>query len=484
VQAARSALANAETTLQEAQSAETARAEIHTEWVRVGSELQLAKQRHQVALGRIQDRLDHAKKDAARLEGLDCAARGDDWVNEACRFVSDAVAAQRSIPILEAELTAATPVPQEVTDLSARREDLFATEASAGDTVEGVRQAREAVAEARRGIDDAERDLRAVEATANLVDRLESAKATLTQVEADQAAARDAHQRLSETGETRRKDLSYQMAQIEERGKTQRDQLNAAKDRLDPTLPDKVATEGRLLLQAKAAHERVAADVSRLRDAEGRLLGRIEAMEARAATFAEARELVERLDAEAANWQLMVKACSNDGIVALEIDDAGPSISHIANELLRDYDGGRYSVRIETQREKVSGGKSEDFDILVFDALGDRPYSLFRKSGGQVTYIDDAIVRAFRIYMTQRAGSQFQAVFSDERDGALDPERRSEFLGLKRRAMAQGGYEAEFFVSHTREIQEAADAAIVVGNVSADLLSSLTGAIVRVEAAA
>lgn len=166
---------------------------------------------------------------------------------------------------------------------------------------------------------------------------------------------------------------------------------------------------------------------------------------------------------EIANWRLLAKAFSNDGIIALEIDDAGPAISATANDLLKACYGPRFSVRLETQGQKAGGGLKEIFDITVFDAERDEVKSIRDMSGGEVTYIEDAITRSFGLYNLHRHGRVRDTLFSDETDGGLDEKKKLDFMEIKRRALEVGGHEREFFISHTTELVRRADAVIEFG---------------------
>jgi exonuclease SbcC len=53
-------------------------------------------------------------------------------------------------------------------------------------------------------------------------------------------------------------------------------------------------------------------------------------------------------------------------------------------------------------------------------------------------------------------------LFSDESDGPLDPERKLQFMRMKREVLRQGGYEREFFISQTPDLIDEADAIIDV----------------------
>ncbi len=162
-------------------------------------------------------------------------------------------------------------------------------------------------------------------------------------------------------------------------------------------------------------------------------------------------------------WTLLEKAFSNDGIIALEIDAAGPSISTIANELLLQCFGSRFSVRIDTQVAKASGGLKEAFEITVFDTERNESKSLRTMSGGEKVWIEEAIARAIMIFNARKSGRTFKALFTDEKDGALDVDRKKEFMAMKRKVLEVGGYEVEFFISQSPDIQEMADQVIKIG---------------------
>lgn len=170
---------------------------------------------------------------------------------------------------------------------------------------------------------------------------------------------------------------------------------------------------------------------------------------------------LEGLNEDISQWALLEKAFGNDGIVALEIDDAGPAISAAANDLLSSCFGTRFSVRIDTQAAKADGkGLKETFNITVYDALRDESKSLRTMSGGEKVWIEEAITRAISLYNARRSGRRYQALFTDEKDGALDFERKKEFIAMKKRVLDLGGYEMEFFISHSPDVQDIAGSRI------------------------
>jgi len=145
----------------------------------------------------------------------------------------------------------------------------------------------------------------------------------------------------------------------------------------------------------------------------------------------------------------------------LEIEDAGPAVSATANDLMHACYGPRYSVRMETQGLKADGGVKEIFDITVFDSEQNSEKSLWDMSGGQVTYIEDAITRAFIKHSQRYDNHKGGSIFSDEKDGALDQKRKREFLAIKRRALELGNHSQEFFITQTPDLVDSVNARIV-----------------------
>ncbi len=64
------------------------------------------------------------------------------------------------------------------------------------------------------------------------------------------------------------------------------------------------------------------------------------------------------------------------------------------------------------------------------------------------------------LYLAQHTGRRYGALFSDEADGPLDPERKRMFMAMKREVLRLGGYQREFFVSQTPELTAMADVVI------------------------
>ena len=195
------------------------------------------------------------------------------------------------------------------------------------------------------------------------------------------------------------------------------------------------------------------------RDAQSR----IELM-AQARALAERRVQVKsrmaRAEDSLGSWNLFARCMSNDGLIALAIDDAGPALSGLANDLLLACYGPRFTVSILTLVETGKGEQREGFDIVVHDGESGDSKSLGLMSGGERVWVNECLTRAVALYLAQHAGRRYDALFSDEADGALDPERKRMFMAMKREVLRVGGYRREFFVSQTPELTAMADAVI------------------------
>jgi DNA repair protein SbcC/Rad50 len=157
---------------------------------------------------------------------------------------------------------------------------------------------------------------------------------------------------------------------------------------------------------------------------------------------------------------LLAKCLSNDGVIALDIDDAGPTFAALANDLLLACYGPRFTLEVCTQTATAKGELREDFDIIVHDGLRGESKSLKLVSGGERVWINECLTRAIALYLAGNTGRRFGALFSDEADGPLDPDHKRMFMEMKREVLRLGGYQREFYVSQTPELTAMADVVI------------------------
>jgi exonuclease SbcC len=418
--------------------------------------------------------LDMLENQAAGMADLDCRADGTGWVNETCPLLAGAVHAKKQSEMVR------TTLARIEADLKPLAADL---DPRAITVCEEVVQAREkALAEDEAAMADAQRFTR-------LLPELEQAEEQL-------AALSEERVRLERERDDDMKRLNSRAADLLGR-------INVEKGSADEQLAEKDAalakvrfdSDARMVyfdgmirsLQGEISSLELALlhdptlEVSRLRslietfrrESDGLVreltdvAGQIGAVQSRLDVFGKLRAQLEELekslegyDANIADWRLLQKACGNDGVIALELDDSGPSISAIANDLLRTCYGPRFSIRFETQAEKNGGGTKEVFDIMVYDSEADEVVSITEKSGGQTCWLEDAVTRAICLYNIHRSDRVFGTLFSDEKDGALDADRKQEFMAVKRRSLELGTHTRELFISQTPELIDLADGMI------------------------
>ncbi len=113
------------------------------------------------------------------------------------------------------------------------------------------------------------------------------------------------------------------------------------------------------------------------------LVGRLQSSASHLAEGQTAVSAVAHLETELAMWIALTKALGNDGVIALCIDDAGPTLASLTNELLLRCYGPRFTVSITTQVETARKDLKEGFDVIVFDAETGASKSVAMMSGGE-----------------------------------------------------------------------------------------------------
>ncbi|MFP3637465.1 hypothetical protein [Paraburkholderia sp. SIMBA_054] len=174
------------------------------------------------------------------------------------------------------------------------------------------------------------------------------------------------------------------------------------------------------------------------------------------------RKVAEALTFEIACWEQAALAVGKNGLVAFEIDDAGPEISAHANDLLKECYDGQFVVRFATQHELRTGELREGFDIRVRDTQGGPEISIDDLSNGQEAFVNECVTRAVALYLAESGRYQFDTLFTDEADGRLDEDKKRQFVAMKRRVLEIGRYSREYFVTQTKELQGMADYVIDV----------------------
>ena len=163
------------------------------------------------------------------------------------------------------------------------------------------------------------------------------------------------------------------------------------------------------------------------------------------------RVQLNRATREKGSYDELARAFGKGGVQALIIETVLPEIEDEANRLLSRMTDNRMHVKIETQREKRTGGSIETLDINIADELGARPYEMF--SGGEAFRINFALRVAISRLLTRRAGAPLRILFIDEGFGTQDGAGREKLLDTI--YSIQDDFDRIIVITHIDELKEA-----------------------------
>lgn len=169
----------------------------------------------------------------------------------------------------------------------------------------------------------------------------------------------------------------------------------------------------------------------------------------------EARRAKLRADLDALNVEVSLyaelrEAFGKKGIQAMIIESAIPEVETEANRLLHRMSDGRMNLRLETQREKVTGGVAETLEIIISDELGSRSYELY--SGGEAFRANLALRIALSRLLARRAGAQLQTLVIDEGFGSQDT--RGLDMVVETINSIKDDFELVIVISHIDELKD------------------------------
>jgi exonuclease SbcC len=143
-------------------------------------------------------------------------------------------------------------------------------------------------------------------------------------------------------------------------------------------------------------------------------------------------------------------AFGRNGLPALIIETAIPELEAEADDLLGRMTDGRLRLRLNTQREKATGGVAETLDIEIADELGARDYELY--SGGEAFRINFALRIALSKLLARRAGAQLRTLFIDEGFGSQDEDGRDKLVDAIN--TIQSDFDLILVITHIDELRD------------------------------
>ncbi len=190
---------------------------------------------------------------------------------------------------------------------------------------------------------------------------------------------------------------------------------HAALDGVDAACRDAEAQKAAAEAERLRADQAVAVAQQRQGGVEEKLRRVAEERAARDALKAE----VEAAREQAMLYRHLRTAFSKKGIPSLIIEQTLPEIEERANRLLERLTEGRLSVRLESIRDKKTGGTAETLDIFISDEMGvTRAYETF--SGGEAFRVNFALRIALSQLLAERSGIRIRTLVIDEGFGTQD----------------------------------------------------------------
>lgn len=245
-----------------------------------------------------------------------------------------------------------------------------------------------------------------------------------------------------------------QLESVRERiGQTEEERAAAAcaLREIEEALGDRGEVERRrreVVAARTAAEERLQQLQLRLGELTARLR---QASQDREALKLKRKELLEAR-AERGLYRHLRAAFGKHGIPSLIIEETLPEIEERANALLDRLTEGRMHVRLETLKDKKSGGTKETLEIIITDEQGvPRAYETF--SGGEAFRVNFALRLALAQLLAERSGVRVRTLVIDEGFGTQDAQGVQNMVEAIQ--VVQNDFDKILVITHLQQLKEA-----------------------------
>lgn len=144
-------------------------------------------------------------------------------------------------------------------------------------------------------------------------------------------------------------------------------------------------------------------------------------------------------------------AFGKHGIPSLIIEQTLPEIEERANALLGRLTDGKMHVRLETLKDKKTGGTKETLDIIITDEQGvPRPYETF--SGGEAFRVNFALRIALAQLLAERNGVRIRTLVIDEGFGTQDQQGIQSLVEAIQ--VIQSDFDKIVVITHLEELKQ------------------------------
>ncbi len=162
-------------------------------------------------------------------------------------------------------------------------------------------------------------------------------------------------------------------------------------------------------------------------------------------------------------YNFIEDAFSNKGIPAVELRESAPEIANIANMILSESYGNKFTIRFGSSSDLNTKKKAdEDFNIIICDNDNNDEKPIDWISSGEKIWIKQALFYAFSIVQMNRTGFNFKTRFIDESDGSIDGAARPKYLKMVETAHKYSNSRITLMITHSQEIKDIAQQIIEI----------------------
>ncbi len=348
-----------------------------------------------------------------------------------CQFLTDAIAAEKSLPALES-------------DYQTKEKQLEEQKSTLGSKLKSTQDnlAANPFDEARAKTCKAERDAIDAQKPADYIQRAEVAEVELK-------GLREKLTNLESQHKTIRDEETAKVNTVVELLEAQVVQRSAVAGQINNAIDKSIFETKALITQAQTAEKLDRDQLTAARKDIESLQMKLDQRAEAEAKLAECKATLASLESDQADWTHLSQMLGAFQFYLIET--SAVEMTEFANELLKGYDV-PWTIEIATSTKTADGKKDKDgFFVFVNTPTGQR--ELGDLSGGQAVWVDTILQHAVAFAQQRLSGKKLLTKILDEADGALDEERAIAYLNAIQAAHQQTGMHHTILISHRPEIQ-------------------------------
>ena len=269
-------------------------------------------------------------------------------------------------------------------------------------------------------------------------------------------ALRDAGTRMTDlvNAQQNHADWKERLADVQERTQAEEEEGNrqeAGLAAMQAELQEKATVEARRREQTDACRASEAA-LNNLQIQLGQLSEKLEKAGRDREQLRQQRNTQQEARARQRLYKHLRAAFGKHGIPSLIIEQTLPEIEDRTNDLMERLTDGAMHIRLETLKDKKTGGTMETLEIKITDEQGvSRPYETF--SGGEAFRVNFALRIALAQLLAERSGVRIRTLVVDEGFGTQDQQGVQNLVEAIQ--TIQDDFDKILVITHLPELKEA-----------------------------